>query len=631
MEEWGMTNSAITFLGSLIALITTVAFWLIGGDFVDVYGLLVSFAFSLLFQLAVWGLIAKTGHHAFSLIASFLALVFLSYIPYSKYLLLVLFFMLVTQSWTGLREVLVRKGRWVLPFAAILFAMAIVGSTERNVGDAFILEKLRQFILNPDTLFHASLASMLKHHDIAGTGMHGLVGVQYHLLSHYLYSRIATIFDLNLAVVYGYTNFIFLAPLLITSWLRLLTAILPTSAALTGLLILLGGPLSDVFGWQFNSHFVSESYLLSLVLLAGGLSLFVPLLRERKLERKAIVLALIYLPLMSMAKISVGFIFLAVSSLFVLALSKTVLWTRIFSVLLLGVAGFAGYVAARTKSIPNLEIKFHWGWFQKLVAGNPSLPYFLLTHFVTYWLLLVTFVYLYRKKRLTYETVVWFLALTGTAFVGFVALNLTLDSSGYYFSNVHTFLAMPLFALLIPALNPTSEELNKSKLKVLPVLFLLLAAAAFYFVKMPRSIKDILAIRNEIRKNRDYQNPYADHFEAILRNGKKDFMVYIPKSDDKFWNARDITHPWSAQQCTNIPFYVSILTGSPAVFGLPVENNQDCYIFFRGYESYKPEDYAASAKRDYTNDEVCTEVQRLGFRGFYRVTKDALEQYPCIK
>ncbi|MCW5205739.1 hypothetical protein VU08_02240 [Desulfobulbus sp. F5] len=102
-----------------------------------------------------------------------------------------------------------------------IFLMAVVATVTILGMEAYtsfdILQRLYVGEVCQDTLFHASIAAMIKNYGVSSTGLHGLVEVPYHTFSHVLMASISLISGIGVVEVYGVANHILLAPFLIFS------------------------------------------------------------------------------------------------------------------------------------------------------------------------------------------------------------------------------------------------------------------------------------------------------------------------------------------------------------------------------------------------------------------------------
>ena len=159
-----------------------------------------------------------------------------------------------------------------------------------------------------------------------------------------------------------------------------------------------------------------------------------------------------------------------------------------------------------------------------------------------------------------------------------------------------------------------------------------MATASFYFLwQFPYEVKEIASVKKMLVEYQGHQNRFIDLFAQVKADPDLRLMVYIPKTENDFWKTSDglygrIPRLWDTQ-CACIPLYVPILTGRPSLYGLP-DPVRECHPYHRGYEGYSEESYKVSGKKLYSHDELCTEVRKQGFHGYYRLTATA-EKFLC--
>lgn len=198
----------------------------------------------------------------------------------------------------------------------LIFLMAVIATaTILGVDGAYtsfdMLSRLHVGDVHQDTLFHASIAAMIKNYGVVSTGLHGLVETPNHAFSHVLMAGISLLSGVGVIEVYGVANWVFFAPILIFSIAALSAMLdrsrqlpLPLVWGLTAVLLVL---MPFLFGeWAvWDSFFVSESYLVSL----GPFVLGLAVLCKRRLSLSDLLLVLLLSALISHAKASVGVIF----------------------------------------------------------------------------------------------------------------------------------------------------------------------------------------------------------------------------------------------------------------------------------------------------------------------------------
>ncbi len=277
------------------------------------------------------------------------------------YLLLVVPVFTRLSSWHGLFWVLfaasalfaVRKRGLVvkLPtaqhlWASLLSAIAIVGSQDYTTFD--LSQRIASGNVNQDTLFHVSIASMLKHHGVVSTGLHGLVETPYHALSHALFASLSRLSAVSTLDVYGSAAQILFAPLLfffLTYLVKDLDRADQVSPPLCWSLVsaLLVVVPALVYRWCFwDSYFISESYLVSLGIFALAL---MPLFRRGITPFYLFSLpVLVYL--MTSAKASVGAVYVLLWFVRLVFLRSKLFEHSLLMVVLVSIAAYMGIGAS---------------------------------------------------------------------------------------------------------------------------------------------------------------------------------------------------------------------------------------------------------------------------------------------
>lgn len=85
----------------------------------------------------------------------------------------------------------------------------------QHYADFLVMEKLWAGDVKQDILFHTSIASMIKTYGVTSTGLHGLVPLHYHVLSHQLFAALSIMSGVHVLEVYGIAQVVFMCPLLI--------------------------------------------------------------------------------------------------------------------------------------------------------------------------------------------------------------------------------------------------------------------------------------------------------------------------------------------------------------------------------------------------------------------------------
>lgn len=574
----------------------------------------------------------------FSILSLILLLVSISYIPGGAAIRLALLAIIpFVFLWIGraqikpslLRFTLTSKSYVFISLAiSFLLASFLVDSQASNVVDPLIEKKVQQLVLNPDTLYHASVSENIRNYEIASTGMHGLNPVYYHIFSHFLFSRISVILEIPAYLVYGFGSVLFFGPLLLLfllevseEYARGWTNLIKILFAFSALAAILSKPFVTIFG----SHFYSESYLVSLIFFTAFMSV-VRSLFVQKISNIALVLIPLSLLFITLSKISVGVIAFAILGVF-LVFQKKYFSFRVIALSGLSLIFFvAGYLGSKPQSdIKGLEVKFVWKFFQSHFASDLSLPQFVASHFIYFWIIIPVVILLVFSKKITKEELVLSLSFVLITFIGFIGLNITIDSSGYYFSNLHAFFSLFLAATFSKRLPRRINFKKKYSIYTSYLFFVLLIfivlIANFLTSRARLSLSTVRQITREVRGN-SYEDGYIHLLKEVRKNPRKDLLVYIPKSEVNFWNNEaDKLSPWKHQQCIKMPFFIPMVSGKPSIFGLPqMEGSKtQCYNFVRGYEGYSEEIYKKSQQLEHSKKELCEETNRLGFNGYVEI------------
>lgn len=631
-------------IGVLVSLGLGVVFSQFAGDLANGRAIWLSVSLGLVLQLSLWFLNTRFRFFGKALVTLLFALLLLSFIPGGRYLLAIVGLGLGIEFF---RQYL-RRARSTDFVAVILPAVAcaatIFFNTARNYADPLIDEKIRQFVLHEDTLYHTSISSMWAAFDLPAVGIHGLRQQHYHLFVHFLYSRTSEILNIEPYQVFGYSHLIAFAPLLFCGYLSLLNEFKFRSQNKWTLICLVafGCGLSGMFGWQTNSFYTSESYQTGLILLAGGLSVL-NRLSTHKAASTTLLLVLIVL-MATLAKISVGVI-LAACAMVALVLGD---WPNSRRLAWMGgviVAAFLGYLASRTLPVPGLDLKFelnyalkYWHKVKSEDVSVAQVAWHYMTTLAYAFVGLPIFIYLAAKRRMDREGLIWFGCLFVSAAIGLAGLNITIVSSGAYFSNVHTYVAMPAIAWLLGHLPQVESFLgafasrNVERIFATLVLAFLVAQSASYLARrLPMDFRRIVYNRAAlVASASDLMSPYLKAFAKIKLDPERDYMVYIPKVDP-YWGFTNVRYtPWLSSPCARMPYYIPILTGRPALFGLPDRKN--CRAWFVGYENYTPLDFKRAANQRLPKSSLCKEVLLAGFKGYFEVTrKKGAVKIPCSK
>ncbi|MGE3341994.1 MAG: hypothetical protein AB7L71_01060 [Vicinamibacterales bacterium] len=265
-----------------------------------------------------------------------------------------------TLTWTSaLRRVLAPR---VLT-GAVLATAAIL--TVEHYADFLLLDKLPFGDVHQDTLFHASVASMIKTYDIVSTGVHGLGPLAYHALTHRLVVGLSILTGVSVFEVFGVVATVVFGPFSIfaVSWAsaRLSSGVEGARVSVMwmvfcGIFVVLQWlPLERVALW--DTYLFGDSSGLSIALLVCAL----PALASLDTKRVEMVVAVVLILLAGNAKGPVGMYGLAI------------LWSRVL--LMPGLPGRTSVAVVAA----GATVAFGWTMAAAAEAGSAAIlvnPFF---------------------------------------------------------------------------------------------------------------------------------------------------------------------------------------------------------------------------------------------------------------
>jgi hypothetical protein len=334
-------------------------------------------------------------------------------------------------------------------YILLLFPLLVLG-TDAYTGFQY-KEMLAAGEMHKDTLFHSAIAAMYKNYGVTSVGLDGLVPVQYHTLSHKIIAGISLVSGLSIIATYNQLV-VSMGPALLVfglvSMVRIINPNIVMKNALIGvLLLLLAIRVFPPFGWAalFQSHFVSESYLVALLLLISSISALLVWVQTGGKNTWLLVAAYASLILASMTKGSmavVGIVPFYMAALYYLRnvkyISLLVLATLILAVMVIDSAS-----GAQARSPVN---PFHFLSYMSVpLLGNnvtAKLPFFLVVYFLFVW---ICFFFGIKISGRSYFKSMEFVVLFGLLVPGLV-LSMLFEIGGGsagYFSSIPVLMAIP--------------------------------------------------------------------------------------------------------------------------------------------------------------------------------------------
>ncbi len=344
-----------------------------------------------------------------------------------------------------------------------------------------------------DSLFHISIAQMLKHYDTVSNGLHGLSYVKYHFLSHFVISRLSALTDTHLVYTYNIGYVLIFPPLLFKFFLVVVDSVknvlrVPTHSQNSVLLIIivigvtsfmplyLFDNLSVRAAVGFNSLFISESYLLSIILLLALLDTFMQAGSFDKRSKNFLLFLVIpgTIALITLAKVSTGFLTMAALCFLFMRLGLYKSWTAWTSLLVATVisAGIAYLIVDQGAADSSIQ----WMSFF-FVEVQTRFAYFVLLFYFWMFCAAAAFLMVVRWQRkgllqLELRNAQIFLEVAILlAVIGFVpaATLRILGGSAIYFLEPYRWIAFVLFVSLLPVLI-TSVKLSTKSITVIQVI-----------------------------------------------------------------------------------------------------------------------------------------------------------------
>ena len=505
-----------------------------------------------------------------------------------------------------------------------------------------------------DPLFHMSIAQMLKHYNTVSNGLHGLSYVKYHFLSHFLMARISFLADTHLLYVYNIGQVLVFAPLMFKAFLVVVDSSrvafniplkynkLIFTLVLLGLTSFMPQYIFDNLNVRaaigFNSLFISESYLLSIILLLVAIH---TVMNTPTSGRHFNLFLFIFLPLslalITLAKVSTGFlVMVALGFLFIRLKHYKELRAWIALLLLSSIAGSIAYLISDEHAADS-EIQ----WMSFFITEvKTKFRYFLPLFY--FWVLgagaLLLTLLIFRKKNISSnlkKARVAFEVILVVAVAGFLppAMLRILGGSGIYFLEPQRWFAVLLLATLLPLFFDLLK-VPRRYLRLLQVC--MLAVLGFNsLVYLSKAIKHNFLCRTF------YINPsVAESLKDVdseslsrIKNIKNELLK--PSLIDSF-NVK----------LNNSPIYAA-LNGLMKMDDIPKQRNLiyikdyalfherlSCYHYFyavpalSGFAAYQGLDYwcvgegyfldeGKVTRSRYNPEEFCGEIKDWGLNGYY--------------
>jgi hypothetical protein len=489
-----------------------------------------------------------------------------------------------------IRFLRVERAYWLPLILMAIIATATILGVEGAYTSFDMLNRLHAGQVHQDTLFHASIAAMIKNYGVVSTGLHGLVETPYHALSHILFAGISLLSGVSVIEVYGVANWVFFAPILIFT-IVFCSIILHKTNHLnipliwgTVCLLLVVSPRL-LWPWGvFDSFFVSESYLVSLGLFLVGF----PLLFKQPLSISELLLVSILTALSTYAKLSVGLLLIGLwfarvlfvrSERFSLDVAAFVVsaamatWTvyhsseavrnsiRIFPLHFIVHYSLLGEHLLKTgKALLKADRMSLYSIFLALLA----LLGFFAFHFLLSWVIIVRNAF----RKGIFSVLSNPFSLYSIASVVASSLVVFLFSipggSAYYFTNVAFFVALPGVVAVLAYAPVWRRVSSQTFLFVAILLVCLLSVRAFYRSSFMHPLHYM-----------KLHSAFIDHLVEVRNRTPLNVVLQLT-------TGASITNPVSS--CTGQPFVYPAVSERPWI-GV-IQPRSDCAYEYYGYNQY---------------------------------------------
>lgn len=541
------------------------------------------------------------------------------------------------------------KGRWLsilgsggLAVAFGLLAGALVwGSGYQN---PFLEEALLTGSGMLDTFYHMSMASMLRTYGVVSTGLDGIPYTPYHFGSHFVLGRLANLLGVGIQEVYSAAYAIIFIPFLVFSML-LLAVSLRTARGFSSrciffsslLLLLLGfakflpATVHEALGLWPEDIIISESFLFGISVACLSIGMMTPVFQALRAPggyhcRGALMLLPFLIAACGICKISVALPLAAL--FFYLTLRLELYRHRAVVASLLITAVLFVWVMRIGAAGQRDELRLEPWFFLKNFVAHSFWLYFFLFHF--FWSWTAALVRLRQEGVQTLEGLWQALrrgrlldieALLVICVVGAVPCLVlpVAGGSGFYFSAVQWWLALPLLLSVGRAAQPGQKERwRATPLSAVAVVLLAVVTAwqvADYVPRLTAARKKLATeVTAELRRRAQLPAvdsrppPPARQLVSILaalhqiaelpQSVKRRSLLYIPSANQAYWTlgSRRI-----------VPFIAPALTGVAMVAGIPAfpEVNELVQLQWCGFTAYSGNARLAA--------DPCRRTAQLGF------------------
>ena len=479
---------------------------------------------------------------------------------------------------------------------------------------------------------------MIKNYHAISHGLHGLGDLEYHFGSHLLMAAMGNIARTSIIDSYDYLFVFLVVPLLSVSVIAVSEEFYPSQDVsdflkklYMYLLVFLGTgvmlPLSvpEIFA-LWPSFFQSESYTVSLILLLCLISLLTKDVEcglgvtGRLIFLSGILVVIVLYT--TAAKISTGFVALGLIDAWALLSRERLfspLWTGRWIILIVSAAGFLLLFSQinPTMSDANLDVfEFVRDYVSLPAPVWLKLPFFIVVHFFFPLLALLVCWQKYRQHAMAEIPGWWILGLAGSLVLGagVILLLFVQGGSGYYFSNISMFVALPL-VLSIPQLYEEAIKKHWTIIKPLAIATLVIHGAPAIGYGIYKYVSEM-----GTTPERNTYVPYLDSLRQIAETDPgSPALVHIPRSE-KYWE-KMYSMPLDLNACRALTYTIPAISEHPALYSWPTE---ECYSYLCG-ERFHSNGLCEASDHIYSRRELIEEAHNLGYNRVYLVTANDIE------
>lgn len=516
------------------------------------------------------------------------------------------------------------------------------------------LEKI--FVGNtcPDSIFQSTIANMIKNYGIPSTGLHDVIYLPYHYLSHWSFAQFSKLLNINAMQFYQIGFPVIFIPLFFKFFLLVIRSISSKTKSFMNnylfwlfFIVSFTGFLPKFIYERFfisSTLIVVESYNLSITL-ALIVFLMIAFFKDYKNHGRKffnfkniffIVLLPVLIFLMGLTKLSTVVIFMAILLYIFIryAYYKNIVYS--ISIILAAISAFLSLIITTPKVVSTSSFElFHF--FRHIIMGrNEELiwPVTLIFFILIYYFWSISFVTLealhlknidssgfinnFNKKRTIKIEIVLFLCIIG-AMPGII---LKIGGGGaQYFSELQKWVSIILLLSLFLSNNLINFDIRKiikKPVKILAIVLIIILISSIInnFITEFKSFHDDykhnkkeynLIIKNDIKDDlviyRGKLIKALQELDNLSIYEKQNSLIYIPIDNNEFWDLKILPKNYV------VPLLVPAISGIGMIYGLPDENS----VFTRdfGYGVYK---MTSKAAMDKSIEELFFEIKKKGYK-----------------